>query len=128
MQNSPFQTPILMYPAVLEAFIYIYTLCMQAATAQMHRLIWALQYMYKMYVPKFHVLAYMFNHGKCSKIANSNCLYKSLDKQSIPKSDCFEEAVWSGSFLSAFLTRILRVSALKTKILFDNRKKKCSKF
>ena len=41
-----------------------------------------------------------------------------------PDQTASDEAVWSGSFLFAILTSILWILALKTYILFQNRKRK----
>ena len=48
----------------------------------------------------------------------------SLDKQHRPRSNCFKEAVWSGSSLFTIVTSILLIPSLKTKTVFEKRKRK----
>ena len=54
------------------------------------------------------------------KVPKLVAFQKCLDKQHRPRS------VWSGSFLFAILTSILEIPAIKTNILFENRKRKVS--
>ena len=59
-------------------------------------------------------------YSEYSKISNTSCLPNSAD----PDQTASEEAVWSWSYLFAILTSILWISALKTNILFEKRKRK----
>ena len=61
-------------------------------------------------------------YSKCSKILNTTKNRADPDQTASE-----EEAVWSGSPLFAILTSILRIPALKTKILFENKKRKVFK-
>ena len=70
---------------------------------------------------KSHVMAHMVN---VLKFPSLNTCQKGLDKQGRPRSDCFWWSSLIRDSLFAILTSILQISALKTNILFENRKRK----
>ena len=66
-------------------------------------------------------------YSKCSKILSTSCLLKGIVKQCRPRSDCFFRSSLIQVFPVCYLTSNLWVPALKTSIIFEDRRRKMFK-